>query len=99
MLKALAITAAFFVSGFSYAEDPGAALLNRVTFYAGYGPDGVEIIGEGDLRTVQPFMAPLLGVSYSRSVFDNWSVTGQVLGGVSLFSRTFISSVGIGYDF
>lgn len=99
MLKALFIVAAFAVSGVSYAEDEGKALLNRITFYAGYGPDGVEISGTDDFRTVQPFMAPLVGIGYSRSVYENWSVSGQVLGGISLFSRTFIGTVGVGFDF
>ena len=71
--------------------------LNRISVRAGVGPDGLAVRGD----TVKPRIAPLVGISYARKFeeYSPWNWDGQLLGGVSPKSQTFIGTVGIGYDF
>jgi hypothetical protein len=73
---------------------PSADRSNRITLLAGYGPDGLTVNG----NEIKPFRAPIGGVGYSRRVWEDFSVTVQVMGGYS-FATSGIGMAGVGYDF
>lgn len=79
-------------------EPATSGLLNRITFYGGYGPDGLYIEESRRNVMVEPFMGPLGGIGYSRIVWDRWSISAQGFFGLTPASRTFIGAIGVGYD-
>lgn len=107
---AMVLVAAFVIGVFilatqgADAQTPAPAsmdpLPNRITFYGGCGPDGLTYDRTKDgLTEVTPFVGPLIGIGYSRTVYDQWSVSALGLTGASTATRTFVLVGGIGYDF
>lgn len=99
MLKhVIAAVAALASAAASAQELPAPAADNRLTLLVGYGPDGMRVEQTGRRRfAVEPYMGPLAGVSYSRRIWAEWSATAQVMTG-SPATRTFIGTIGVGFD-
>lgn len=72
--------------------------LNRIIGYVGAGPDGLAVKG-GETKSVTPKQAALIGVGYSRVIYNDWSVSGVVSRGYVGNSKNYTGLLGVGKDF
>lgn len=74
--------------------------MNRVSIYGGIGSDGLvieEVEGGNNVAVRQD--APLVGISYDRRVYEDWSLSVILARGVYTDSRGYVGLLGVGYDF
>jgi|GEM_PF-4853607 len=72
---------------------------NRITIHAGAGPDGVAVKEQDNVVRVTTRTSALVGASYARRIYDDWSAQGTMVIGTSPESRTVTALLGLGYDF
>lgn len=73
---------------------------NRLVAYVGFGNDGLKVKKKSDdTKEVSSDVEPIIGVGYSRLLFDEWSVNGVVTRGVYGNSNNYSGLLGLGYDF
>lgn len=98
-LKLIAAALALVAGAASAQELPAPAADNRLSLLVGYGPDGMKVEQTGRRRfVIEPYMGPLVGLAYSRRVWEQWSASAQVMTGASPGTRTIVGVFGVGYD-
>lgn len=69
-----------------------------VTLLGGYGPDGVQAVGDQHHAYVDVFVAPLWGINWTEWMRDRWSASAMFLTGVTPHSKTITGAMGVGYN-
>jgi len=71
---------------------------NRALVVAGSGPNGLVVTPGGASPTVAQKVGPVVGLGYSRVVYDDWSAFGLATRSLGTRYVNYTALVGAGYD-